>query len=251
MDADHEALDAEVQPLIDALRREFEPPADVAVRLRAGIDARIAGTARLPLRIVGWSVGIAALIGGGALVASTMGSQTRTSAVSQRETDVDADARTPTREPVRTSASPREVLHEHAVVAREPVVAATDAPEHIERVRGRSSVAVKRGHRARAPAEPATPDTLAAELGVLRRAERQRQSGDFAAALDSLAEHARTFPDGALAPERDAARVLVLCEAERHDEAREAARTFDDRHPRSHLRARFEGRCLPAKGSTP
>jgi hypothetical protein len=84
------------------------------------------------------------------------------------------------------------------------------------------------------PARAARPhESYAAELGMLQRAQAAYARGDFADALGLLAEHARRFPKGRLAEERDALRVRALVGAGRTPEARRAAAAFANRFPRS------------------
>ena len=59
---------------------------------------------------------------------------------------------------------------------------------------------------------PDATQTLAAETALLRDADRALRAGDMATALERLDEHAARFPTGALAPEREAERRIVLCE---------------------------------------
>lgn len=91
--------------------------------------------------------------------------------------------------------------------------------------------------------EPAPASTLAEEVGLLRSAHAALNAGDPNAALARLAEHARRFPSGTMAEERDAARVLALCRAERRDEARTAAARFLRDRPSSPLAARVRASC--------
>jgi hypothetical protein len=58
----------------------------------------------------------------------------------------------------------------------------------------------------------ARTSTLAEETTLLRDADRALRAGDTATALARLDEHAARFPRGALAPERSAERLIVLCE---------------------------------------
>lgn len=72
-------------------------------------------------------------------------------------------------------------------------------------------------NRGRASKRPA--DRLAEEVEVLSRAQTEMHAGRFTAALKLLEEHARTFPRGALTPERRAARVQALCALGQKSEA--------------------------------
>jgi hypothetical protein len=65
----------------------------------------------------------------------------------------------------------------------------------------------------------------------------------MSAALAQLDEHARQFPDGALAPERRAARILILCDAGETSRARALAKTFLREQAASPLAARIRAAC--------
>lgn len=107
------------------------------------------------------------------------------------------------------------------------------------------------------PAAPATPAALAprapkaarpaadlaAESALLASAQESLSRGDAPAALAALQRHQRLHPDGALTPEREAARVLALCAAGRKIEARAAAAAFLSRHASSPLAARVGAAC--------
>jgi len=83
-------------------------------------------------------------------------------------------------------------------------------------------------------------DAMRAELLLLRPARAAVAREHFAAALPSIAEHARRFRDGRLAEEREALRVKALAGLGRSDEARRAAAAFRAHFPHSVL--------LPAVG---
>jgi len=95
-----------------------------------------------------------------------------------------------------------------------------------------------------APAERASStrrasDRLAEEVAILSRAESERHAGRFSSALGVLEEHRRKFPRGALAQERMAARVRVLCGLGRTSEAEAELATLKRASPTSvHLQAR-------------
>jgi hypothetical protein len=83
-------------------------------------------------------------------------------------------------------------------------------------------------------------DPFSAELALLQRAHAAYTRGDFSAALAVVAEHARRFPTGHLAEQREALRVRSLAGAGRADEAHRAAAAFAVRFPRSVLLPRVE-----------
>ena len=80
---------------------------------------------------------------------------------------------------------------------------------------------LQRPHRALSPQE-----SYAAELYLLQRAQSDYASQDFPDALVLVAEHARQFPNGRLAEEREALRVRSLAGAGRGDQARRALAAF-------------------------
>jgi hypothetical protein len=92
-------------------------------------------------------------------------------------------------------------------------------------------------------AAPEPTDSLAGESQLLSSAQRALASGDPERALSMLADHAARFPDGALAPERDAARVLALCASGNRVQARALADQFLARHSASPLAQRVRAAC--------
>jgi hypothetical protein len=83
-------------------------------------------------------------------------------------------------------------------------------------------------------AKPApTVDSLAAERRLLDRARALIAGGDHTGALAQLRAHARRFPRGRLAEERDASWIHALVRAGRTDAARARAARFHRRYPDS------------------
>jgi hypothetical protein len=101
------------------------------------------------------------------------------------------------------------------------------------------------------PPRPARPgakaDPFTAELDLLQRAHGAYTRRDFLAALTLIAEHARRFPNGHLAEQREALRVRSLAGSGRADEAHRAAAAFASRFPRSVLLPRVAGGSESAK----
>jgi hypothetical protein len=89
----------------------------------------------------------------------------------------------------------------------------------------------------------ATPaDGLQAELALVRAAHDSLRAGKPEVALESMEQHRRQFPNGALAEERDALRVSAICALGRSDAASEA-QTFLANHPGSPFVARIRDAC--------
>ena len=96
------------------------------------------------------------------------------------------------------------------------------------------------GRRQRPPrAAGTTRGSHTSELECLQRAQAAFEGRDFRGALAALAAHARLFPDGWLAEEREALRARSLAGAGWTDEARRAADAFGERFPRSVLLPRL------------
>jgi RNA polymerase sigma-70 factor (ECF subfamily) len=86
-------------------------------------------------------------------------------------------------------------------------------------------------------------DTLEKEARMLAAARRASDDGAGDRALALLDEHTSMFPNGWLANERDAERILVLCRLGRRAEATRAAAVFLDGRPKSPLTHRVEMSC--------
>lgn len=76
-------------------------------------------------------------------------------------------------------------------------------------------------------------DPLREELALVEGARRALAAGDSPRALRHVDDHARRFPSGALAVERDVLRIDALVAAGRRDEATTRARDFLAQHPGS------------------
>lgn len=104
--------------------------------------------------------------------------------------------------------------------ARDLPEAPPAAPAVLKRARGAAS------------ASPAAEDTLAAESALVGRA-RATLDASPGEALALLEDHARRFPRGELAAERDFLKIKALRRLGRADEARQHARTYATKHPSS------------------
>ncbi|MBX3207128.1 MAG: hypothetical protein KF764_18925 [Labilithrix sp.] len=96
-----------------------------------------------------------------------------------------------------------------------------------------------------APAAPAS-DTLEREARLLADARQARQEGEGTRALALLDEHARTFPNGWLADDRAAERIVVLCGLGRRADAIREAAVFLEGRPKGPLTRRVETSCAGA-----
>jgi hypothetical protein len=102
-------------------------------------------------------------------------------------------------------------------------------------------VPVRAKPRARAAAAPAAASSLRGELELLQRVQAALKRGEASSALQALDAHQTT--DSTLLAERQAARILALCQLGRIEEARRAAAAFVKQHPDSLQRAAVDGSC--------
>ena len=140
-------------------------------------------------------------------------------------------------------AQPSETAGNPASFDRSAAGQRIDSPTDLQQTTAGSPSARSRVAAAAQPpsgADQSTPDPLAAEIVLLRRARRALGEGDLRAALAALDEHQARFADGALAAERAGTRALVLC---MRDGSSEAARAFLRDHPRSPLAPRVRAAC--------
>jgi RNA polymerase sigma-70 factor (ECF subfamily) len=101
------------------------------------------------------------------------------------------------------------------------------------------------GKLAAAPAASQAPssETLEKEARLLAEARRAVQRGEAAQGLALLDEHARTFPNGWLAADRAAERIVVLCSLGRRDEAVRESKAFLVGRPDGPLTRRVTASC--------
>lgn len=84
---------------------------------------------------------------------------------------------------------------------------------------------------------------LERERELVSYAQRAIAEQAYTRALDLLDEHAREFPHGAMAEDRDALRVVALCRAKRFADAERRRTQFFRRWPKSLHASRVRGAC--------
>jgi hypothetical protein len=140
---------------------------------------------------------------------------------------------TTTSEPAAAPAVPEPGAPE---AATSEVASSTAAPNPV--ANGKASSA------ARAPsvATSASPaDTLSEETRLLRDADQALRAGNAQRALSLLDEHATRYPRGALAPERNAERMIARCQLGQIEAS--TAQTYLAAHPSSAFTARIRDAC--------
>jgi hypothetical protein len=94
-----------------------------------------------------------------------------------------------------------------------------------------------------APAPPSDETRLEKERELVAASQRALADGRPTRALDVLDVHARTFPHGTMAEDRDALRVVALCAAGRTADAARERTKFFRRWPKSLHASRVRAAC--------
>lgn len=114
-----------------------------------------------------------------------------------------------------------------------PAPPSSEPPEPARRPSGRAAAGGAAAS-ARGPGDEASPGGgLAAEVALIDAARASLVAGDPRAAWATLEQHARAFPSGQLAEERELLRVRALRALGRVEAAKEAAAAFRARYPKS------------------
>jgi hypothetical protein len=92
---------------------------------------------------------------------------------------------------------------------------------------------------------PVSADSLSQETHLLRDADQALRAGNALRALTLLDEHAAQFPNGALAPERAAERMIARCQLGQVGAA--TASAYLSAHANSPLTARIRDACSAAR----
>lgn len=126
----------------------------------------------------------------------------------------------------------------------EAVVAVEEAVVQPEAEAPAVTPAEAKSPKARVKPKAATQvDDVEAELALVRQANTAKKAGKLDEALSLLSEHAKDFPGGVLAQEREVLRAEVLCARGDKTQARTLVERFASRHPTSALLGRMNGVC--------
>lgn len=231
----------------DDYSRAIDPPLDAAARVRARLDRTLAARARTPVTVEPSPVSRAAAIivfakssvltlglAIGGLGALHVGA--RVIAGPPAEPPMITNTKAPEPDPSRSARVPE------PPAAAAPPLAAPDAPPPAVQQPVASEPANPRTPRAAAPAAPSASDALKAEVALISTARQAVASGDRRAGLAALDAHARSFPSGAFAEERDAIAATLRC-AEPGADRDAIARAFASARPRSPHLARVRATC--------
>jgi hypothetical protein len=224
MSADkHEPLSPGMEALLDSVRHVDSAPEELRRRALARARASVSVTALAP-RVKPSFGGLGLKLAAAFVVAATLVSA---ATLQLRRTHKPGPA-APAPSPV-----PREAPSAVAPEAAPMADALTPEPSaSVDESASPQPVPV-------APARTAR-ERYALELEVLQPARAAVARGDFSAALSSIAEHQRRFPNGQLSEEREALRVQALSGLGRTEEATRAASSFRKRFPGSVLISRMQ-----------
>lgn len=250
-------LGPEARSILEGGRSGDDPTPEDRARIRASVMRAIAAGGALGAATVaseataagglslGWKV-LAVLVVVGAVGAGTIATRQQASAPVQAS--VATVVGSPEPPVVRAPSLPVDVA---APPAPSPpaaeTTAAPSAPARAAVPRQQQPQEPRVAAEPASPAAPATagpsppPDTLAAETQRLREAHGALTGGEASRALALLDEESAAGPQ--LREERAAARVLVLCQLGRVDEARLLAARFLAESPRSPLADRVRASC--------
>lgn len=255
-------LDADARAMLRALRKEERIPTDVHDRVWTRVQADVAEP---PVRWIRRSAVLGVLaaaavallwIGRHALETDDGTPQSQAGyehvavppggAVERRAPEASAprgheggDPASPAIEPEGSTPEP---VAPEALETAEPEAEASRAGADR---RGTASAERRRAAPEPAPEPTPTPgSTLAEENRLLAQARASLIDERPEQALTQLLDHARRFPDGVLAEERQALRAVALCEAGRDAEGHAAASSFLREHPQAALAQRVRRACL-------
>lgn len=221
--------------MIEAYRARAVPDA----RAKAVLLERLLATEPLPVRsdarrwalLVGITVALAAAL---LLVLAGIGGALGLRAeVPAREQAVHGSAAAPDPEPTHAPAQPPVPANRVADPSPAPAAPQVESPRPHARPSGKPGPA--------APVDPPATSTLVEEGRLLARAQAALRDGDPRRALAELDEHARRFPSGGMAVERDALQIIATCEAGDREPTR--ARAFVARSDAATYAARIRRAC--------
>lgn len=230
--------DPRIERALAGLRREWSPPPDSEAAMLADFHARLAqmpeapepdASVPAPSDVLA-QVGHAAKVVAATLVTTALGLAV-VAGVGRalRPEPAPQPAAIVEPRPAARAEPPREVTAVSPLVEPEPAAPLVDAGATSERPATRTRTREHVGERV----------DLEAELALLRAAEAA--GGEDSLTL--LEQHAKEFPSGALASEREGLSLVRLCELGRTSEAKPRAERFAREHASSLMNERIEQAC--------
>ncbi|MBI5547739.1 MAG: hypothetical protein HY901_27980 [Deltaproteobacteria bacterium] len=249
-------LDPEIDALLDHERRRPAPSAEEQARLAACVDSTVLWLAAGGATAVGAAVGTAVAVGAGKPVFKWLAEFVAAhwkvglvttfvaGGVAGAGTQHVMEARSAAHRPAVVRAAAAVAVPPVAVEPAAPVVEAAPAPE-VPMPKPPATVAPP-APKPHVPAVKESPPlveekpvardvVLARERALVEAARTSLARGRKAEALESLQAHEQQFPAGVLAEERESLWVHLLLSDGASDAARERARRFHARFPKSML----------------
>lgn len=193
------------------------------------------------------AVAIVGTVSAGAVTAHHRAA-TKTPPVVNVSVDTKVQQTAPLQMPLQqTAASPVSIDAPVTAAAQQPVVQRPIAQAPIESAPIANTLQNKPIQKIEndSPKPTAAPPALqtGAEVELFQRAQLALRANDATTALALLNEHAQRFPNGTFAEERDAARVVALCDAGRQADAAKLGAAFLSAHPNSPQASRVRSSC--------
>ena len=222
--------------LVAGLGAAAQTAATAGVGAGAGVTAGAVGVGTMALKVIGAAVIISATMAGATAVHRARHAPVARVAVAER---------VPAPSP-RRRAAPAAIAPESAPAIKPALeVAKASAPDR----RAVDSEAAKRSPQVHAIAT--APPDVADEASLVHAGVVARRSGQPGRALELFDTHARLYPQGVLAEEREVERALALADLGRVTEARAAIDRFLQTHPASPLAARLLARARLLDSANP
>ena len=234
-------LRSETQALLD-LGRAGDDPSDAAIaRNRRQLELKVGGAALGTAAVTGSAT--KALAASGRLKMLAICGAVAVASVGLGGYALERSSAEPSSKPaaLTTPCAPENATQRGQATQTPPpeaVVAEAEAtPPELE------ATSVAPSPRSAGAAKSAAPASIQSEIELIRGAQKQLHRGEARAALALLAEHARRFPGGVLAQERDASLVSALCQTGDVAGARAQAERFLQRSPQSPFAERVKKSC--------
>ncbi len=226
--------DADADRLLANIEARFAQESDAAESSSPRAGASAGSTGGKNVLLLGASC--VALAIGTALVLHAISETPAVGPVAMARRPASAEPNEPARAPESAAATPSVSVDDLPVAAASPATSAKAAAKNTKPAPAVMSTSTT-------VAAPASNETLERETRLLGDARQALKVGDGEKALAFLDEHARLFPNGWLANDRAAERIVVLCSLGRRAEATREAAAFLDGRPRSPLTHRVETSC--------
>jgi hypothetical protein len=224
-------LGPEARALLDVARRVSAPSPEQAERLWSRVRGAIATPASPPNAAIAHAAPAVPTVLAAVLVATALG----VAALALRRDPAPAPAPPPATAPALS-------LAPSASVAPGPSLVPPSSP-----VSGpQPSLVPSSARPARAappPRDVSAPDDGRGDVALVRSAYEALRAGEAARSLTLVDEHARRYPQSVLGEEREATRVLALCELGRADDARAALGAYRRAYPSGLHLQRLPPRC--------